>query len=199
MNVTKDHLCRTISFRNAVICMLQSGIPKNKSIIEGDLSGSLHLARISVESTVCVVSLLLHGGTELHEILGNGLVGALENVDQTSSESLLVVSEESDGSAVLASTASTTDAVDVVLDSQRESDVDNNLDSGNIKTSGSDISGNKKRDLAGLEGIQTSLERMKPSILVASFLYRQKTRIRSSLFFPLWYFLRREMRRSFLS
>lgn len=88
----------------------------NIQLVKSDLGGGLHLAGVSVEGTVCVVSLLLDGGAELHEILGYRLVGSLENVDQCTSKSLLVVGEESDGSAILASATSTTDAVNVVLD-----------------------------------------------------------------------------------
>lgn len=90
-------------------------LSKSQSI-KSDLGSGLHLAGVSVEGTVCVMSLLLDGGAKLHEILRYGLIGSLENVDQPTSEALLVVGEESDGSAVLTSAAGTTDTVDVVLD-----------------------------------------------------------------------------------
>ncbi|KAH0250750.1 ATP-dependent RNA helicase DBP3, partial [Aureobasidium melanogenum] len=126
-------------------------------VIKSDLGGSLHLARVSVESAVCVVSLLLDSGSELHETLRNGLVGALEDVDQSTSKTLLVVGEEGNGSTILASTTSTTDTMDVILNSQGESNVDDNLDGRDIKTSCGNIGSNEKRNLACLESIQTPL------------------------------------------
>lgn len=62
------------------------------------------------------MSLLLDSGTELHQVFRNGLVGSLEDVNQSTSETLLVVGEEGNGSTVLTSTTGTANAVNVVLD-----------------------------------------------------------------------------------
>lgn len=93
--------------------------------------------------------LLLDSRAELHELLGYGLVGLLEDVDQAVVESkvsvgvhmrkgtdrdeskekkkysrsrvsLVVLCEQRDGFALLARTACPADAVHVVLDGERE-------------------------------------------------------------------------------
>lgn len=77
-----------------------------RNLIKSNLGGLL--ARVFlVESAVCVVSLLLNSGAKLHQILWHLLVGGLEDVDESSGETLLVIGEESYGSAVLASTTGT--------------------------------------------------------------------------------------------
>ena len=89
---------------------------QSTNLVKRDLGGLLHLTRISVESTVRLMGLLLDCSTKLQEILGNRLVGTLEDIDQTTSETLLVIGEESDGPAILACATSSANAVDVVLD-----------------------------------------------------------------------------------
>lgn len=89
------------------------------------------------------MGLLLDGGTELEELLGHGLLGSSEDVDEAGKKKLwlawekeieaekkmgnsrsgvgfVVLGKESNGLALLAGTASTTDTVDVVLDGQGE-------------------------------------------------------------------------------
>lgn len=52
-------------------------------LIKCNLGGLCVHINILEESTVHIVSLLLDGGAELEEILGHGLVGSSENVDET--------------------------------------------------------------------------------------------------------------------
>lgn len=87
------------------------------------------------------MGLLLDGGAELEELLGHRLLGGSEDVDEAGREivvsmgnvrgreengnsrsgvGLVVLGEESNGLALLAGTAGTTDTVDVVLDGQGE-------------------------------------------------------------------------------
>lgn len=102
------------------------------------------MVRIHVleETTVHIVSLLLDDGAKLHQLVGNGLVGTLEDVDETISRvslfcvqlkricvskdylrsrvRLVLDSEHGDGLASLAGSTSSSNAVDVILDSERE-------------------------------------------------------------------------------
>jgi hypothetical protein len=59
------------------------------------------------------VALLLDGGAVLHQLLGHGLAGGLEHIDQSAREVLLGFAEEGDGAAVLACAAGTTKSVSV--------------------------------------------------------------------------------------
>lgn len=77
-------------------------------LIESDL-GSLLSSILLEESSVSIVGLLLNGGAELHQFFRHGLIGALEHVDERARKTLLMFSEESNGSAILSSTSSTTD------------------------------------------------------------------------------------------
>lgn len=83
-------------------------------LVESDLSRSLHVRGILVESAVRLVALLLDGGAVLHQLLGHGLAGGLEDVDQSSREVLLGFAEEGDGAAVLACAAGTGWKVSIV-------------------------------------------------------------------------------------
>ena len=80
-------------------------IPNN--LIESDLSSSLHVRGILVESAVRLVALFLNRGAVLHQLLGHRLAGGLEDVDQSAREVLLGFAEEGDGAAVLACAAGT--------------------------------------------------------------------------------------------
>ena len=60
------------------------------------------------------MALLLDGGAVLHQLLGHGLAGGLEDVDQSSREVLLGFAEEGDGAAVLACAAGTGWKVSIV-------------------------------------------------------------------------------------
>ena len=77
------------------------------SLVERNLRRSLHALGILVESAIGLVALLLNGGAVLHQLLGNGLTGGLEDVDESAGEVLLGFAEESDGKAVLAGTTGT--------------------------------------------------------------------------------------------
>ena len=57
------------------------------------------------------MALLLDSGAVLHQLLGHGLAGGLEHVDQSAREVLLCFAEEGDGAAVLACAASTVKSV----------------------------------------------------------------------------------------
>lgn len=107
-------------------------------LIEDNLGGLLSHVDVLEEGAVGVVGLLLDGGAELEELVGHGLVGALEDVDQSegsvsfclgnyrlrmhirSGVSLILLGEEGDGLAGLAGTTCSANAVDVVLDREGE-------------------------------------------------------------------------------
>jgi hypothetical protein len=76
-------------------------------LVEGDLGSGLHVRGILVEGAVRLVALLLNGGAVLHQLLGHGLAGGLEDVDQSAGEVLLGLAEEGDGAAVLTCAAGT--------------------------------------------------------------------------------------------
>jgi hypothetical protein len=63
--------------------VLDTSIIGRKTLIKGDLRRRLHRVNIFVKGAVRVVALLLDSGAELHQLLGHGLVGGLEDVDQT--------------------------------------------------------------------------------------------------------------------
>ena len=76
-------------------------------LVESDLSRSLPVRGILVESAVGLVALFLNSGAVLHEFLGDGLACGLEDVDESTGEVLLGFTEESDGEAVLACASGT--------------------------------------------------------------------------------------------
>ena len=68
---------------------------------------------------------------------------------------MVLACEESNGLAALSSTAGTTASVYEVFSGEREGDVDDEADVGNVETTSGNISGNEHIDLAGLESIQS--------------------------------------------
>ena len=60
------------------------------------------------------MALFLNSGAVLHELLGDGLAGGLEDVDESAGEVLLGFAEEGDGAAVLACAAGTGWKVSIV-------------------------------------------------------------------------------------
>lgn len=52
------------------------------SLIERDLGRLLVRVYVLVERAISIVGLLLDGGAELEEFLGNGLLGGSEDVDE---------------------------------------------------------------------------------------------------------------------
>lgn len=51
-------------------------------LIERDLGGLLVGVNVLVERAIGIVGLLLDGGAELEKLLGNGLLGGSEDVDE---------------------------------------------------------------------------------------------------------------------
>lgn len=109
----------------------------SNSLIKSNLGRLLVHVDILEESTVHIVSLLLDSGSKLEEVLGDRLVGTLEDVYQAVKSKflcncsimgldlrarvcLVLDSEKGDGLASLASSSSTSNAVDVILNSQGE-------------------------------------------------------------------------------
>ena len=84
--------------------------------IKGNLRRLFHLTGILVKGAISIVRLLLHSRTKLEQVVRYRLTGRLEDVDQSASETLLVVSEHGNGLAGLARTTCPADTVDVVLD-----------------------------------------------------------------------------------
>lgn len=89
-------------------------------VVKGDLCALLAHVDVLEESTVCAVLLLLDGGSKLQQLIRNGLVRGLQNVDQSARVRLVVLGEQGDGLSSLAGTTGTADTVDVVLDGQGE-------------------------------------------------------------------------------
>jgi hypothetical protein len=52
-------------------------------LVESNLSRSLHVFGVLVESSIRAVLLLLHGSAELHKLFRHWLVCCLKDVDQT--------------------------------------------------------------------------------------------------------------------
>ena len=113
-NATPRHATVNKSTVLLSVYKFKSSLPKITILVESDLSSSLHIRGILVESAVRLVALLLNGGAVLHQLLGHGLAGGLEDVDQSSREVLLGFPEEGDGAAVLACAAGTGWKVSIV-------------------------------------------------------------------------------------
>lgn len=64
--------------------------------------------------------LLLDSGAKLEQLIGHGLVGALEDVDQAARVSLVLDGEEGVCLASLAGATSSADTVNVVFDGEGE-------------------------------------------------------------------------------
>jgi hypothetical protein len=99
--------------------------------------------------------LLLGVAAKLEQLVGNGLVGSSQNVDQSTRQMLLVLGEQGNGLSGLSGTTSSTDSVNVVLHGQREGQVNDKLDVGDIQTSSSDISSQQNVLLALLELVES--------------------------------------------
>ena len=67
-----------------------------------------------------------------------------------------MVRKERDGQAVRASPPRASDAVDVVLDREREGDVDDGFDGGDVEAAGRDVGGDEEGAGAGFEGRERS-------------------------------------------
>ena len=52
-------------------------------LIKRDLCCCLHVASVLVERTVRLMTLLLDRSAELHQLFRYGLIGCLENIDET--------------------------------------------------------------------------------------------------------------------
>jgi len=89
------------------------------TLIESNLGRLLHITSVLVKRTVRIVCLLLYSRTEFEQVFGYWLVGSLQYVDQSTSESLFVLSEHSDGNTGLAGTTCSTNPMDVVLNLMR--------------------------------------------------------------------------------
>ncbi len=72
------------------------------------------------KGAIHVVRLLLDRGAKLEQLVGDGLFGALEDVDQAARVSLVLDREESVRLARLACAAGSANAVDVVFDGEGE-------------------------------------------------------------------------------
>ena len=76
------------------------------SLIKGDFGGLLVSANVLVESTVRIMTLLLDRRSEFHQLFWHGLVRLLEDVDESTCQSFLILGEKGDCTAVLTSTTS---------------------------------------------------------------------------------------------
>lgn len=91
------------------------------------------------------------------EEAGNLLVGLLEKLEELADDTTVATVEESSSNTGVASTAGTTDTMNVVINVGGEIVVDNVGDVGNIQTTGSNSSGNQDRALAIAEKLEGTL------------------------------------------
>ena len=172
LNIDHNHpICTHLPSTIYHISPIQA-LTSAETLVERNLSSTLHALCVLVKGTIAIVRLLLDCRAEPHQLLWHRLVGSLEHVDQSACQSLLLVGEEGDGAAVLACSAGTgsvvsmlsergkvsddlpANTVHVVFRRKWESDVDDKLDSWNIQTARRDIGGDENGHVAALESIK---------------------------------------------
>lgn len=105
---------------------------------------------------VAVAAIAALAGNRLEEA-GNFLVGLLEQLHQVANNTAVVAVEKGSGNASVAGTASTTNAVDIVVNVRGQVIVDNVRDIGNVQTTGSNSSGNENGAVAVAEKLESLL------------------------------------------
>mmetsp|Transcript_32244 Transcript_32244/g.84535 ORF Transcript_32244/g.84535 Transcript_32244/m.84535 type:complete len:235 (-) Transcript_32244:1109-1813(-) len=138
-------------------------VARRRPSVEGDLGGRLHRPPAAREGAIHLVLLLLDRRSELEEFIRDRLARLAQHVLQRAGERLFELGasgEERVRQARLAAATCPSDAVNVVLDREREGVVDDRLDVRNVEAARGNVGGDEERDSAALKLLERARARV---------------------------------------